>query len=192
MSALDIVFLAFALAMDCFAVSIVNGVIIRRRIWSIILQMSILFGVFQALMPFLGWLGTNYFSEYIEAIDHWIAFGLLVFLGGRMIKESFEEGEEAHFNPENIKTQLMLAVATSIDALAVGISFACLGYKDISQLSWPLLTIGLVSFAMGIIGNMLGIKFGRAIERRLRPELAGGVILIFIGVKILLSHLDFI
>lgn len=172
--------------------SIVNGVIIHRRVWRVILRTSILFGVFQALMPFIGWLGTNYFSEYIEAIDHWIAFGLLVFLGGRMIKESFEDADETHLNPEKIKTQMLLAVATSIDALAVGISFACLGYRNVSQLAWPLAIIGVTSFVMGVLGSGLGIKFGRAIERKLRPELVGGVILVFIGMKILLSHLDII
>lgn len=192
MSTFDIVFLAFALAMDCFAISIVSGVIIRKRIWRIILQMSILFGLFQALMPFIGWLGTNYFSEYLEAIDHWIAFGLLLFLGGRMIKESFEPEEEVHFSPGKLSAQFILAVATSIDALAVGISFACLGYRSMNQLALPLVAIGFVSFLMGIVGNLLGIRFGRAIEKKLRPELLGGVVLIFIGCKILLTHMNLI
>lgn len=192
MSTFDIVFLAFALAMDCFAISIVSGVIIRKRIWRIILQMSILFGLFQALMPFIGWLGTNYFSEYLEAIDHWIAFGLLLFLGGRMIKESFEPEEEVHFSPGKLSAQFLLAVATSIDALAVGISFACLGYRSMNQLALPLVAIGFVSFLMGIVGNLLGIRFGRAIEKKLRPELLGGVVLIFIGCKILLTHMNLI
>lgn len=192
MSTFDIVFLAFALATDCFAISIVSGVIIRKRVWRIILQMSILFGFFQALMPFIGWLGTNYFSEYLEAIDHWIAFGLLLFLGGRMIKESFEPEEEVHFSPGKLSTQFLLAVATSIDALAVGISFACLGYRSMNQLALPLVAIGFVSFLMGIVGNLLGIRFGRAIEKKLRPELLGGVVLIFIGCKILLTHMNLI
>lgn len=188
MTGLDIVFLAFALAMDCFAISIVSGVILRRHIWLVILRMSFLFGLFQALMPFAGWLGTNYFSSYIEAVDHWIAFGLLTFIGGKMIKESFEPGEKMHFSPSRLRTQFFLAIATSIDALAVGISFACVGYGDVSHLVFPLAVIGIVSMLMGIAGNLLGIRFGRVIERRLRPELAGGVILMFIGVKILLTH----
>lgn len=189
MTLFDIIFLAVALAMDCFAVSIVSGVIMRRHVWRIILQMSVLFGVFQALMPFIGWLCTSYFSDYLEAIDHWIAFGLLVFLGGRMIKESFEPDENVHFNPAKLRTQIVLAVATSIDALAVGISFACIGYKTVSRLMMPLFVIGLVSFLFGVTGNLLGIRFGKAIARKLRPELFGGAILIVIGIKILLSHL---
>ncbi len=129
MSLIDITFLALALAMDCFTVSIVSGVIIRKYILSIILRMAILFGLFQAMMPFIGWLGTSYFSHYLESVDHWIAFGLLAFLGGKMIKDSFGSEEEAHFDPSKLTSQLLFAVATSIDALAVGISFACLGYK---------------------------------------------------------------
>lgn len=178
--------------MDCFAVSIVSGVILRRRVWPVILRMSFLFGLFQALMPFIGWLGTNYFSSYIESVDHWIAFGLLAFIGGRMIKESFEPGEEMHFCPSRLRTQLFLAVATSIDALAVGISFACIGYGNVTRLAFPLAVIGVVSLGMGIAGSLLGIRFGRVIERRLHSELVGGIILVFIGVKILLTHLDVI
>lgn len=190
MNNLDIIFLAFALAMDCFTVSVASGVIVGRRVWPVILRMSLLFGLFQALMPFAGWFVAGRFSRYLEAVDHWIAFGLLAFIGGKMIKESFDgEDEPAHFSPASLRTQLLFAVATSIDALAVGISFACLGYDSVSSLSFPLLVIGLVSLFMSIAGNMLGVRFGRAIARRLRPELFGGLILLFIGVKILVSHL---
>ena len=122
MNSLDIWLLAIALAMDCFTVSIVSGVIVRRFLWGLVLRMAFLFGLFQALMPFLGWLATSRFSEQLEAIDHWIAFALLVFIGGKMIKGSFDEAEEPSFNPQNLRVQLVLAVATSIDALAVGIS----------------------------------------------------------------------
>lgn len=108
MSLIDITFLALALAMDCFTVSIVSGVIIRKYILSIILRMAILFGLFQAMMPFIGWLGTSYFSHYLESVDHWIAFGLLAFLGGKMIKDSFGSEEEAHFNPSKLTSQLLL------------------------------------------------------------------------------------
>ena len=119
MNLLDIWMLAVALAMDCFTVSIVSGVIVRRWLWAMILRMAFLFGLFQALMPLIGWLATNHFSEQLEAIDHWIAFGLLAFIGGKMIRESFgPEEEEKQFNPKNLHTQLILAVATSIDALA--------------------------------------------------------------------------
>lgn len=185
----DLLLLAVALAMDCFTVSIVSGVIVRRAQWGTILRMSFLFGLFQAAMPFIGWLGTTYFSQYIEACDHWIAFALLAFLGVRMIRESFQPEEEKKFDPTALRTQLVLAVATSIDALAVGITFACTGYCSARSLTFPLMIIGLVSLGFGIAGNLLGIRFGRSISRRLKPELFGGIILIAIGIKVLLSHL---
>lgn len=185
----DTLLLSVALAMDCFTISIVCGVILRRREWPTILRLSFFFGLFQAAMPFIGWLATAHFAKYIESFDHWIAFGLLAFLGIRMIRDSFKPEEEGHFNPRNLKTQLLLAVSTSIDALAVGISFVCGGYHEVGQLAMPLTCIGIVSFLFGILGNLLGLRFGTAIRRRLRPELLGGIILIFIGVRILISHL---
>ena len=141
MSILELWLLAVALAMDCFTVSIVFGVLLRKIEWRTILVVAFLFGLFQAMMPLAGWLATNSFSSLIEDYDHWIAFGLLAFLGGRMIKESFSDDEEEekaeakHINPRKLKTQLVFAVATSIDALAVGISFTCLGFNTISSLS---------------------------------------------------------
>ena len=202
MNLLDIILLAVALAMDCFTVSIVSGVIdhgdwhndsseakIRGPVPVIYLRMAFLFGFFQAIMPLLGWLGISHFQAYMEAYDHWIAFGLLGFIGGKMIWESFGDEEDQHFNPRKLRTQLLLAVATSIDALAVGISFACTGFTMLSQLTMPLLIIGIVSFLFSIFGYHLGRRFGKAITRRLKPELFGGIILVLIGLKILLSHL---
>ena len=189
MNSIDIWLLAIALAMDCFTVSIVSGVIVRRFLWGLVLRMAFLFGGFQALMPFLGWLATSRFSEQLEAIDHWIAFSLLVFIGGRMIKGAFDEAEEPSFNPQNLRVQLLLAVATSIDALAIGISFACMGYHAMTMLVVPLFIIGLVSFLFSMVGYVLGVRFGNRIARRLKPELLGGVILVTIGIKILISHL---
>lgn len=189
MSLLDITFLALALAMDCFTVSIVSGVIIRKYVLSVILRMAFLFGLFQAMMPFIGWLGTSYFSHYLESVDHWIAFGLLAFLGGKMIKDSFGSEEEAHFNPSKLTSQLLFAVATSIDALAVGISFACLGYKSVDQLAVPLAIIGVCSFVMSTLGNVLGVVCGKSIVKRLKPELIGGIILLLIGFRILYEHI---
>lgn len=189
MSLLDITFLALALAMDCFTVSIVSGVIIRKYVLSVILRMAFLFGLFQAMMPFIGWLGTSYFSHYLESVDHWIAFGLLAFLGGKMIKDSFGSEDEAHFKPSKLTSQLLFAVATSIDALAVGISFACLGYKSVDQLAVPLAIIGVCSFVMSILGNVLGVVCGKSIVKRLKPELIGGIILLLIGFRILYEHI---
>lgn len=195
MSILELWLLAVALAMDCFTVSIVFGVLLRKIEWRTILVVAFLFGLFQAMMPLAGWLATNSFSSLIEDYDHWIAFGLLAFLGGKMIKESFpddeeeEEAEAKHINPRKLKTQLVFAVATSIDALAVGISFTCLGFNTISSLFLPLLIIGFVSLAFSIVGSLLGIRFGKGVEKRLKPELLGGIVLIIIGVRVLCEHL---
>ena len=191
LSVIDFLFLSAALAMDCFTVSIVCGIACGRWTPRLMLQLSLLFGLFQGLMPLAGWLGTSIFSQYIESIDHWIAFGLLAFLGGRMIRESITDNDDDHHHgiPSALTTQLMLAVATSIDALAIGISFACTGYKSLPQLTLPLIIIALGSFLFSVAGNLLGIRFGIAIKRRLNPELFGGVILVFIGVKVLLSHI---
>jgi putative Mn2+ efflux pump MntP len=196
MNLFDIILLAIALAMDCFAVSIVSGLLASSQMLVAQsfgtykeIRMAFFFGFFQAMMPLLGWLGISYFQSMIEAYDHWIAFSLLLFIGGNMIREAFGPEEEQHFNPANLHTQLVLAVATSIDALAIGISFACTGYERLSQLTMPLVIIGVVSFAFSIIGTRVGSRFGGAISRRLKPALFGGVILIMIGVKILVSHL---
>ena len=193
MSFIDIILLAVALAMDCFTVSIVSGLIVEsgekreesgEASW--LYRMAFLFGFFQAFMPLLGWLGIIHFKTYMEAYDHWIAFGLLSFIGGKMIWESFGSEEEKHFNPRRLHTQLLLAVATSIDALAIGISFACTGYTKLSQLTLPLVIIGVVSFLFSIMGYHVGRRFGKTITKRIKPELIGGLILIAIGIKILI------
>lgn len=189
---LDDVLIALALAMDCFAVSVVCGMIIRRMKWRIVLSVAFLFGLFQALMPLAGWVLTSGFSRYLQAVDHWIAFGLLAFIGGRMIADSFKEEDEKSINPRSLKTRFVLAVATSIDALAVGISYACTGYDSIGKLTVPLVIIGVVSFLMSLLGFFLGVKTGDSIVKKLRPELVGGIILIGIGIKILLEHLGII
>ena len=195
MSLTEIILLSVALAMDCFTVSIVSGTIsstsrpspVGRR--TVVLRLSVLFGLFQALMPLLGWLGTTWLADYIEAYDHWVAFGMLAFLGGRMIRDAFRPEEEHHFDPTNWWTGIMMAVATSIDALAVGISLAMTGYKTMGSLLLPLVAIGIGSFLFSILGHLLGMRFGSSIRKRLQPELLGGVILIGIGVKILVTHL---
>ena len=189
MNQLDIWFLALALAMDCFAVSIASGIIVKKHIGKMMIRMAFLFGFFQAAMPLIGWFGVSTFTSYLENVDHWIAFSLLTFLGGRMIRESFLPEEEKKIKPRKLKTQVVLAIATSIDALAVGISFACTGFSNLKMLVFPLLIIGFVSFVMSIIGVLLGVRFGKPITKKLKPELLGGFILIIIGIKVLLSHL---
>jgi len=185
----DILLLSVALAMDCFAVSIASGVMLGRRLWRVMLRTAVLFGLFQAAMPLAGWLITNRLSQYVEAYDHWIAFGLLAYLGIGMIREAGEPICERTFNPSSLRTQLLQAVATSIDALAVGISMAMTGYQSIDDLVFPLTAIGIGSFLFTIVGFLLGIGFGNGIRKRLKPELFGGLILIAIGVKILATHL---
>jgi len=189
MNILELIIISIALAMDCFTVSMVSGVILKKHVWKIIIQMSFLFGLFQALMPLLGWVATSSFSEYVQDFDHWIAFGLLAFIGGRMIYESFLPREESLFDPGKLKTQVTLAIATSIDAFAVGISFACMGYDSLSSLTLPLVIIFFGSLLFSVAGNILGIAFGNVIANRIKPEIFGGIILILIGIKILVSHL---
>lgn len=192
MTNLDIWLLAIGLAMDCFAVSIASGIIMKSIRLRPMLSMAFAFGFFQALMPLLGWIGASSFSHLIEDWDHWIAFAILVFLGGRMVCESFKDEECRHeFDPTNLKVLLTLAVATSIDALAVGISFAFVGTYSISTILPPIGIIGLVSFVLSLAGLMFGICFGHGLARKLRAELWGGIILIAIGTKILIEHLFF-
>lgn len=188
MSTLEIWLLAISLAMDCFSVSITSGIILRRICWRTFLTIAFFFGLFQALMPFIGWLGASRFNHLIADYDHWIASGLLFFLGIRMIKESFSDEEERHFNPTRLTVILTLAVATSIDALAVGISFAFMGMDHFSDITFPLLIIGIVSFVFSIIGCLIGVFFGKRVN--LRAELWAGIILIGIGIKILFEHLN--
>lgn len=192
MTNLEIWLIAVGLAMDCFAVSIASGIIMKRILLRPMLTIAFFFGLFQALMPLLGWIAASTFSRQIESIDHWIAFAILVFLGGRMVKESFKEDDCKHeFDPTRLKIVLALAVATSIDALAVGVSFAFLGIKGLAGILSPVGVIGIVSFALSGVGLMFGIRFGCGIARKLRAERWGGIILIIIGTKILIEHLFF-
>ena len=190
MTGLEIWLLAIGLAMDCFAVSIASGIILKRVRMRPMLIMALAFGFFQALMALLGWIGASFFSHLIENIDHWIAFAILAFLGGRMVLESFKDEDCRHeFDPTSLKVVSALAVATSIDALAVGVSFAFLGVRSFSSILPSIGIIGFVSFALSFVGLMFGIRFGCGIARKLRAELWGGVILIIIGTKILIEHL---
>ncbi len=188
MNYLETWLLAVSLAMDCFTVAIASGIILKRIQWRPMLIMAFAFGFFQALMPLIGWTLTNSFQHLIESFDHWIAFGLLAFLGGRMVWESFKPEEETgSFNPTSLKVVVTLAIATSIDALAVGISFACLGVNTLSKIASPVAIIGLVSFLFSVLGLLIGIFFGKRFHWPV--ERWGGIILILIGCKILYEHL---
>lgn len=190
MTTIEIWLLAVGLAMDCFAISIASGIMLKRTLWRPMLMMAFFFGLFQAGMPLIGWACASTFSHLIEDVDHWIAFGILAFLGVRMVRESFKEEDcRQDFDPTRLKVVLMLAVATSIDALAVGVSFAFLGMKSVAAILPPVGIIGFVSFALSLVGLMFGIRFGCGIARRLKAERWGGVILVLIGLKILIEHL---
>ena len=189
MTHIEIWLLALALAMDCFAVSMASGIIFKRFMPKQMIAMSLLFGLFQALNPLLGWLGAELFRELIESFDHWIAFAILAFLGVRMVLDAFKEEEKKSFNPRRMKVIFTLAIATSIDALAVGISFSCMGYHTVASLCYPLAVIWAVSFVMTIIGLALGLKFGNCFAKKLRAEMWGGIILLLIAGRVLIEHL---
>ena len=189
MTHVEVWLMALALAMDCFAVAIASGIFFKKVVWKPMLTMAFLFGFFQALNPFLGWWGTDLCRTLIESVDHWVAFAILGFLGVRMIIESFKEEEQKRFNPRRYKVIFTLAIATSIDALAVGISFSCMGYESAASLYYPLAIIFLVSFVMTAVGLGLGLKFGNGFAKRLRAEMWGGIILVLIGCRVLFEHL---
>lgn len=172
--------------MDAFAVAICKGLAMRRINWRHAVVIALFFGGFQALMPFLGWAAGQAFEHLIEAFDHWIAFGLLSFIGGKFLFDALrrESGEGAACDIAlDIKGLFMLAVATSIDALAVGIAMAALRVNIASACSIIGATTFVLSFAGVAVGNFFGDRFQK------KAEIAGGVILILIGVNILLEHL---
>ncbi|WP_302680566.1 manganese efflux pump MntP family protein [uncultured Ruminococcus sp.] len=187
MGIVELLLTAIALSMDAFAVSVCKGLGMRRMRYDQALVISLYFGVFQALMPLIGWLLGTSFSRYIQAFDHWIAFVLLTFLGGKMLWDVFHEKEDGE--QESAERRLdhrelfMLAIATSIDALAVGIAFACLDVNIWSSISIIGVTTLVISFAGVWIGNRFGNRFQK------KAEIAGGLVLILIGVKILAEHL---
>lgn len=187
MGIVELLLTAIALSMDAFAVSVCKGLGMRRMRYDQALVISLYFGVFQALMPLIGWLLGTSFSRYIQAFDHWIAFVLLAFLGGKMLWDVFYEKEDGE--QESAERRLdhrelfMLAIATSIDALAVGIAFACLDVNIWSSISIIGVTTLVISFAGVWIGNRFGNRFQK------KAEIAGGLVLILIGVKILAEHL---
>lgn len=170
--------------MDAFAVSITSGLTIHRLKVRHALIIATFFGGFQAIMPVIGWLAGLTVQEYIAAIDHWLAFALLSLVGGKMIYEStFMDEEKERKNPLNIYVLLILSIATSIDALAVGLSFSFLNVSIIL----PAIAIGVITFILSFSGVYIGDKFGHFFENKI--EIFGGLILIAIGLKILLEHL---
>ena len=187
----EVIVIAVGLAMDAFAVSICKGLASQKIKISGLLAVGLWFGGFQAIMPMIGYFVGRQFEEYIKSFDHWIAFGLLVLIGANMIRESFskEEGGESKNGSFAFGTMLVMALATSVDALAVGVSFACLEMTTKAMFS-SVAIIGVITCFISMIGLAVGTFFGTRFKSK--AEFAGGVILILIGVKILLEHLGVI
>ena len=183
MELFEITVIGIGLAMDAFAVSVCKGLSMKKVDWKKTIIIALYFGIFQALMPVLGYFLGSTFSSFVEKVDHWIAFILLAIIGGNMIKESTDDEEEKRNDNVDVKTMLLLAVATSIDALAVGVTFAFFKVNLLLSIS----IIGIITFALSVLGVIIGNKFGDKFQNR--AELAGGIILIIIGLKILLDHL---
>lgn len=189
MDPISVVVIAIGLAMDAFAVSIASGLSTRSVKKSNALKIALSFGVFQALMPVLGWLAGLSLRDLISGIDHWIAFTLLLIIGGKMIYEALklkEITDEADNCDISLKMLFILSIATSIDACAVGLTFAFLKV----EIATPALVIGAITFALSFAGVHIGRRFGHLFESKI--EVAGGIILIGIGTKILLDHLGYI
>lgn len=186
MGILEIILIAVSLAMDALAVAICKGLSMKKMSWKKSAIVGGYFGIFQGLMPIIGYfLGTT-FENFVTKIDHWIAFGLLIFIGINMLKEALAKETENYNDNVDFKTMVILAIATSIDALAIGITFAFLGVNILSAS----VVIAIITFLVCLIGVKIGNKFGAKYEKK--AESVGGLILILMGVKILLEHLKVI
>ncbi|MGI5917980.1 MAG: manganese efflux pump MntP family protein, partial [Anaerolineae bacterium] len=185
MEPITIVLLSVGLAMDAFAVSICSGMSMNPVRIRYALRIALFFGLFQALMPVAGWLGGLSFREFIASFDHWIAFGLLAFIGGKMIYEAVKGGDEceSQIDPSRLSLLLVLSIATSIDALAAGLSFSVLNVS----ITGPVIAIGVITAAISFAGVYLGRRCGTVLQSR--AQIVGGLILLGIGTRILTGHL---
>lgn len=184
MDIITIFFIAVGLAMDAFAVSIASGLTMEKLRIRYAIRIAFFFGAFQAFMPIIGFMAGLSIRDYICHIDHWIAFGLLAFIGSKMIYESvFLDGDDKKMDPNDVKMLLVLSVATSIDALAVGISLSLLKV----DIFLPALIIGVVTFILSYLGVLIGKSMGHLFEKKI--EVIGGLVLIGIGIRILIEHL---
>lgn len=183
MSLAELFLIAVGLSMDAFAVSVCKGLSVRKATVKHALCVGIYFGGFQALMPAIGYLLGTQFESLITSVDHWIAFILLAFIGGNMIREALSKEEEKLDDSFSFKTMITLAIATSIDALAMGVTFAFLQVNIL----WAVLFIGAITFILSAVGLKVGNVFG--MKYKSRAELFGGVVLVLMGAKILLEHL---
>ena len=183
MGIIEIVLIGLSLAMDAFAVSICKGLSMKKMNWKSAIIISLYFGIFQAFMPVVGYFLGSTFESYVTNIDHWIAFILLSLIGGNMIKESFDSEDKKKNDKIDFKTMIVLAIATSIDALAIGITFAFFEVNLLLSIS----IIGIITFLLSILGVKIGNKFGDKYQNK--AEFVGGLILVLMGIKILLEHL---
>ncbi|BAK99166.1 hypothetical protein OBV_19680 [Oscillibacter valericigenes Sjm18-20] len=186
MGLFELFLIGVGLSMDAFAVAICQGLCMRKFSFQYAFVIALFFGGFQAIMPFLGWILGSRFAGYIQSVDHWVAFALLLVIGGNMVRESTGREEETKCAVEvrmDLKRLTVLAVATSIDALAVGVTFAFLNVKIVPAV----FIIGVITFLLSLIGVAVGNFFGARYKRH--AEFTGGVILILLGAKILLEHL---
>lgn len=186
MKIIEILFISIGLAMDAFAVSICKGLAIKKMDLKKAMIVGVWFGSFQALMPFFGFFLGKTFENFITNIDHWIAFILLCFIGGKMISEALSKKEELQNDKTDFKTMIILAIATSIDALAVGIAYVCAYGNKNAILTF--LTIGVITFLLSAFGVKIGNKFGYKYGKK--AEFLGGLVLLLLGIKILLEHLE--
>ena len=186
MGLIELFLIAVGLSMDAFAVSVCKGLAMPKCTFKKAAIVGLWFGGFQALMPAIGYILGAQFQEAIASIDHWIAFVLLALIGGNMIHEALDNDEEEADASLDVKTMFLLAVATSIDALAIGITFAFLKVNIIPAVCF----IGIVTFIISFAGVKIGNVFGARYKNK--AEIVGGVILILLGVKILLEHLGFL
>lgn len=189
MTLLDFILFGISLSMDAFAISMVKGLLMKKMDWGQACVIGLFFGGFQFLMPLCGWLLGSRFQDYIAAIDHWVAFGLLSFIGGKMIWESLhadKEDRKLEHEKLDLKELLLLAVATSIDALAVGITFA---FLEVPVL-YASAVIGIVTFAICVGGVAIGHVFGTRFQKG--AQVLGGAVLILMGLRILLRDLGVI
>ena len=186
MGIIELILLSIVLGMDAFAVSVCKGISMKKMNWKKACIIGLYFGGFQAIMPVIGYFFGSSFESIITNIDHWIAFILLAIIGAKMIQEAFQKEEEEYNEDISVKTMIVLSIATSIDALAVGITFAFLKVNLLLAIT----LIGTITFILSVIGTKIGNRFGD--KYKSKAELAGGIILIIIGLKILLEHIGII
>ena len=186
MGIIELLLLSVGLGMDAFAISVCKGISMKKMDWKKAIIIGLYFGGFQALMPVIGYFLGSAFESLITNIDHWIAFILLGIIGGKMIKDFFADESDNCNDDVSFKTMFVLAVATSIDALAIGITFAFLKVNLILAVA----LIGVITFILAVIGTKIGNRFGDKYQNK--AELVGGIILVLLGIKILLEYLNII